>query len=282
MPPHMGEKRRMASAVRTLILPLWGPNGVKNAALEATEDLFGQVVRFYVTVLLTEETLWDKTPRRDRETGRLLADPETGEIRMRRPTADEVLTRAEAVTLATRAHPAPSHDLAWVPGAREAPTVFRRAAIQRAIGLVSSYRSSLARWERRGRKGRPPGMPSVERFPVTIYQGLGFLVHDDPATRRSFLRIKLWDGTKWDWQQIPVRIPAATARCWTGQTRRSGGAKSCSPGSASLCGRNGPRRRRSFARPCAHSPGRWCGAVRRFPTRRRAGKLTFRWSGRFP
>ena len=36
-------------------------------------------------------------------------------------------------------------NVASVPGASEAPTVFRRAAIKRAIGLVSSYRSNLVR-----------------------------------------------------------------------------------------------------------------------------------------
>ena len=50
-------------AARTLVLPLWGPNGVKNAALDATEALFTQVVRFYVHVLLVEPSPWARVPK---------------------------------------------------------------------------------------------------------------------------------------------------------------------------------------------------------------------------
>lgn len=197
----------MARPTKTAILPLWGPNGVKSAALDATEAPFGATVAFYARVLLAEDALWAKVPKRDG--GRILADPETGEVRARRPTADEVLTRAEALTLVTAAHDAPPYDLAQISGAREAPTVFRRAAIKRAIGLVSSHRSNLARWERRGEKGRMPGLPQVERLPVTICQGLG-VVGREPL--RSYLRLKVFDGTAWAWQNIPVRVPDFVAR----------------------------------------------------------------------
>ena len=45
----------MVRSMKTVILPLWGPNGVKNAALEETEHLFfGRIVSFYVPVLLAE------------------------------------------------------------------------------------------------------------------------------------------------------------------------------------------------------------------------------------
>ena len=161
---------------------------------EGHGKLFGRIVSFYVPVLLTEPSLWEKVPRRDRKTHALVCDPETGEILMRKPKADDVLTRAEALTFVTQAHPAPPYDLASVPGASEAPTVFRRAAIKRAIGLVSSYRSNLVRWEKRGRKGRMPGSPTVERFPVTIDQGLGAVVREP---LRSFWRLKVWDGSEW-------------------------------------------------------------------------------------
>jgi IS605 OrfB family transposase len=200
---------RVARAIKTLILPLWGLNGVKNAALEATEALFGRIVQFYIGVLLAKASPWEPVPRRDRKTGALKVDPETGEVLTRRPSADEVLTRVEALTLATAAHPTPPHDLASLPGARAAPTVFRRAAIKRAIGLVSSHRSNLERWERLGRKGRMPGLPTVERFPVTIYQGLGLIVR---APLRSYLRVKVWDGSAWQWQHVPLRVPGWHAR----------------------------------------------------------------------
>lgn len=199
----------MAKSVRTLILPLWGPNGVKNDALNSTEELFGRVVRFYVDVLVDEASLWAKVSRRDRATGGPVVDYDTGEVLPRRPSANEVLTAVEAITLVTSAHPMPPYDLACVPGAREAPTVFRRAAIKRAVGLVSSHRSNLARWERRGGKGLPPGPPRVERFPVTLYKGLGVIVRQP---LRSYLRVKLWDGQTWEWSNIPVRLPERASR----------------------------------------------------------------------
>ena len=112
----------MVRSMKTVILPLWEPNGVKSAALEETEHLFGRIVSFYVPVLFAEPSLWEKVPRRDEKTHALVCDPETGEILMRKPKADDVLTRAEALTFVTQAHPAPPYDLASVPGASEAPT----------------------------------------------------------------------------------------------------------------------------------------------------------------
>ena len=50
----------MAESARTLIFPLWWPNGVKHAALEETEHLFGRIVSFYVPVLLAEPSLYKK------------------------------------------------------------------------------------------------------------------------------------------------------------------------------------------------------------------------------
>jgi hypothetical protein len=80
MPDQREGARQVATSVRTLLLPLWGPNGVTNAALEATERLFGRIVSFYVSVLLAEPTVWEKAARRDKKTRALVYDPETGEI----------------------------------------------------------------------------------------------------------------------------------------------------------------------------------------------------------
>ena len=85
----------MVRSMKTVTLPLWGPNGVKNAALEETEHLVGRIVSFYVPVLLAEPSLWEKVPRRDEKNHALVCDPETGEILMRKPKADDVLTRAD-------------------------------------------------------------------------------------------------------------------------------------------------------------------------------------------
>ncbi|MCL6595525.1 MAG: hypothetical protein K6V73_04850, partial [Firmicutes bacterium] len=60
------------NATRTTILPLWGPNGVKNEALEQTQALFEKIVAFYVPVLRQEGGLWAKVPKRDKETRAIL------------------------------------------------------------------------------------------------------------------------------------------------------------------------------------------------------------------
>lgn len=63
---------------------------------------------------------------------------------------------------------------------------------------------STARRERPGAKGSPPGMPTVERFPVTVYPGLGMIVRQP---LRSDLRVKLFNASAWDWCNIPMRAP---------------------------------------------------------------------------
>jgi putative transposase len=146
--------------------PLWGPNGVKHEALEQTQSLFAQLVAFYVPVLIRERRLWGKVPKRDKETMQVLFDSETGEIKMRAATADEVLTRVEAITVKTKAHPDPPYDLGTVSGAANVPVVFRRAAIKRAIGLVKAYRTwpaGSAGGEGAGCREFPPLSASLSR-----------------------------------------------------------------------------------------------------------------------
>ncbi|MCL6596058.1 MAG: hypothetical protein K6V73_07585, partial [Firmicutes bacterium] len=82
----------LVDAARTMVLPLWGSNGVKNKALEQTQALFEKIIAFYIPVFMQQTNLWDKVPKRDKETRAILFDPETGEIKMRAPTADDVLT----------------------------------------------------------------------------------------------------------------------------------------------------------------------------------------------
>jgi putative transposase len=194
-----------------MILPLWGPNGVKNAALEQTQAVFESLVAFYVAVLMREPGLWDKVPKRDRQTGTVLFDPETGEIRLRAPTADAVLTRAAALTVKTSAHPDPSYDLAAVPGAARAPVVFRRAAIKRAIGLVRSHRSNLARWERRGGPGTDAGDARHAILPGHGVPGFG-LDRAGPAASPAFVSPgEAVERGPVGFVRIPVRIPERVA-----------------------------------------------------------------------
>ncbi len=107
--------------------------------------------------------------------------------------------------MVTEKHPAPAYPLSTIPGAEDAPVVFRRAAINRATGMAKSYRSHHKRWEAlpESRRGKAPAIPAVRSMPVTLYQGMGILVRGEA---RSFLRVKVWNGRSWRFQEYPVAI----------------------------------------------------------------------------
>jgi uncharacterized protein (TIGR02688 family) len=157
---------RMARALLKLVFPHGETAGQEDASRAISAD----AGRNRATTRGRREAIpgpspWSRVHRRDKHTGTVVVDPQTGEIVTRQPTAHGVLTAAEAITIATRDHPNPAHDRASVPGARQAPVVFRRTAIHRAIGLVKAYRSNLARmpstrrmgWRRRQNVRRAPG-----------------------------------------------------------------------------------------------------------------------------
>lgn len=187
----------LATAMKTLILPLLDANTGKRQALESTEALFTELVRFYLDILLTHPAFWEKV--RD-------VDPTTGEIfSPRTATNKDLLTRLEFATVVTETHPAPTHPLSILSGAEDAPVVFRRAAINRAIGMAKSYRTHRKRWEAlpTNRRGKAPAAPAVRSMPVTLYQGMALLVREET---RSFLQVKVWDGNGWRFEEYPVAI----------------------------------------------------------------------------
>lgn len=187
----------MATAIKTLILPLLDANPGKLAALASTESLFTDMVGFYLDVLLSHSAFWDKVREIDPTTGEILSE--------RAPTNKDILTRLECATIATPAHPAPSLPLSVLFGAEAAPVVLRRAAINRAIGMAKSYRFHRKRWEAlpADRRGKAPGVPTVRSLPVTLYQGMALLVRE---AQRSFLKVKVWNGTQWQFEEYPVVV----------------------------------------------------------------------------
>jgi putative transposase len=156
----------LAKAIKTLILPLLDANTGKQAALESTEALFTDMVRFYREILPTHPAFWDKVVKVDSQTDEILSEQV--------PTNKDILTRLEFATVSTATHPVPTHPLSVLPGADDAPVVFRRAAINRAIGLAKSYRTHRKRWEAlpTHRRGKAPAVPTVRAMPVTLYQGM--------------------------------------------------------------------------------------------------------------
>jgi hypothetical protein len=125
----------------------------------ATQALFNAVVAFYFAVIQAHEGV--------------LALPN-----------QEALTALEKLTHATKKNPAPVMPLSTIVG--DAPALFRRAAINAALGSARSFASSLSRWRTRRVKAqakargkrkakpfreRPPVPPRCWNKSVTFYAG---------------------------------------------------------------------------------------------------------------
>ena len=100
----------------------------------------------------------------------------------------------------TKDNPSPRHGQFDVlfPGM---PSYFRRAAMAKAYGIVSSCRSNYENWEEGGKKGNPPVLPRHSHAAPTFYRGNTFLEGEGKDT----LRLKLLVGGKWKFVNIPMR-----------------------------------------------------------------------------
>jgi putative transposase len=115
----------------------------------------------------------------------------------------EALAALEKLTHATKDHPNPVMPLSEV--ARDIPAIFRRAAINAALGQAKSFYTSLAKWRKRkeqaqarGKKFsiRPPVPPRRWNRSVILYAGMW------KSREGSPLMLKLWTGTSWAWVKI--------------------------------------------------------------------------------
>jgi putative transposase len=146
----------------------------------ATKDLFNQVAAFYFEVIAAHEKVLDGSNK-------------------------QALTILETLTHATHKNPTPVMPLAEI--VEDIPAMFRRAAIQAALGSARSFYSLLRKWKKRKEKAQAHGKPFTERPPVpprcwnksaTLYAGQW-----KERTSSSIL-LKVWTGTCWSW--IKVRI----------------------------------------------------------------------------
>lgn len=81
------------------------------------------------------------------------------------------------------------------------PSYLRRAAIQEALGCVSSYRSNHANWEKDGRQGKEPKL-QAERFAMpTFYKKEMFCPSEDPCAAY----LKLFLNNDWVWVKVRLR-----------------------------------------------------------------------------
>jgi len=87
------------------------------------------------------------------------------EIRERAISANELLTWAEACTVATQEHPQPWEGWNFTQRFPDLPFIYRRSVIKDAIGKVRSYLSHRATWEKSGQKKGEPGLPGATDHP---------------------------------------------------------------------------------------------------------------------
>ncbi len=91
------------------------------------------------------------------------------------------------------------------PSFRKFPSYLRRAAIQDALGIVSSFVTRWDSWQRGERKhklDKPPKLTSMCNSYPALYKGQQVKYHSNFAG----VELKIWHGTDWVWMEnLPVR-----------------------------------------------------------------------------
>jgi putative transposase len=192
----------MGRATRTTKLPLdlgerdkGGTNTRKRAHLHATAKVLNEARAFYNEFFLAHaEKLKEKVS---------YYSEHDLEMRERPISAKELLTWAEACTVATKAHPHPWPGWDFSERFPEMPFAYRRSVIKDAIGKARSYLSNLANWQKTGKKKGKPGLPGARNHP-TLYQGLITLDLSQFSTKERYVGLKVYTGEQWEWHNYPV------------------------------------------------------------------------------
>ena len=146
----------------------------------ANQALFNRVAAFYFEVIQAHEKVLDLPGK-------------------------EALTALENLTHATEKHPNPVMPLQEI--AEHIPAMFRRAAINAALGSARSFSSQFKKWRQRKERMRVKGKKWSERPPVpprTWNKSVPFYVGQWKERTSSSILLKVWTGTCWSW--IKVRI----------------------------------------------------------------------------
>jgi putative transposase len=117
----------------------------------------------------------------------------------------EALTALEKLTHTTKKNLFPIMPLSEM--GEDIPAMFRRAAINTALGSARSFYSNLGKWRKRKEKStakgkkwnaRPPVPPRIWNKSATLYAGQW------KERTGSSMMIKVWTGSVWSW--VKVRI----------------------------------------------------------------------------
>jgi len=178
-----------------------GANTGKRTYLEETARLLDAARAFYVAFFLAHP---DKLEEKVRYFSEHLQ-----EERERLISPNELLTWAETLTVETAAHRSPLPAYNFSQQFPDFPFIYRRSVIKDAIGKVRSYFSNLANWRAKGSQKGQPGSPGAPNHP-TLYDEAFRLDLDGsdlrPNPRTCFVRLKVYTGTAWRWQNYPVNL----------------------------------------------------------------------------
>lgn len=134
-------------AIKTVLLKVYEPNKEKRELLEITLQLYGEVLRFYLSVIR-----------------------KTGIYRVASLRKEQALTFLESITVSTKAHPNPEFP---IEESIKTPVQvsIRRSAINKAYGMVKSYLSNLKNWHKEGKElgHSKPSYPNPKSFSLTYY-----------------------------------------------------------------------------------------------------------------
>jgi hypothetical protein len=115
------------------------------------------------------------------------------QMRERAISANEVVTWAEACTVATKDHPQPWPGWNFSERFPDLPFAYRRSVIKDAKGRVRLYLSNRATWEKSSKKKSRSGLPGAWEH-LTLYQGTCELSLEEAKGVDRFVRLKVYDG----------------------------------------------------------------------------------------
>jgi transposase len=200
----MGQARRTTKLLLNLgKRTQGGANSEKRAALDATEAVLNAARAFYIDFFLAHAGKLAERVAYYHE--------ERLEIRERLISAHELLTWAEACSVATAAHPHPWTGWNFTEAFPGMPFAYRRSVIKDAIGKVRSYLSNRTNWEKSGKKKGEPGRPAATDHP-TLYQGCLALDLEALDLKAAFVRINVYTGEAWTWMAYPLRSSRYTVQ----------------------------------------------------------------------
>lgn len=134
-------------AIKTVLLKVYEPNKEKRDFLETTLQLYGEVLKFYLSVIR-----------------------KAGIYRVVSLRKEQALTFLESITVSTKAHPNPEFP---IEESIKTPVQvgIRRSAINKAYGMVKSYVSNLKNWYKEGKElgHSKPSYPNPKNFSLTYY-----------------------------------------------------------------------------------------------------------------